>query len=366
MHTSRLLHSLRSRAALASELDELAWTVYDPGISDVFIDEDCGLWTIARSGRRTRHDAARVPPERLRALAVGLIAAGGRHLDVACPLADVVVADGVRVHAVLGSAGVAGTSISIRLPRIDPVTLDDVGVDPALGPAAELRALIRDDPALGPAAELRALIRDDVDSRRTTLVTGATGSGKTALLSALLAEVPAMERIVSLEDVAELTPDHPQHIVLRTRQANADGAGAIGIDELLVQALRMRPDRLVVGECRGTEAVDMLMAFTTGHAGGGSTLHAPSIDDVPSRLSSLCSRGGLAPAATAELALSAIDRVVHVRAVPGGSSISGYGRPRPVPGGWRVEPLPIEPSSASTRRIASSPRATTREPAHAA
>ena len=144
------------------------------------------------------------------------------------------------------------------------------------------------------------------------LVTGAGGSGKTTLLGAMLSEAAGAERIVTIEDVAELRIRHPHVVALEARQANAEGAGAIGLEQLVREALRMRPDRLVLGECRGAEVRELLAALNTGHDGGAGTLHANSLDDVPARLEALGALAGLTPEALARQAVSAIDAVLHV------------------------------------------------------
>jgi pilus assembly protein CpaF len=145
------------------------------------------------------------------------------------------------------------------------------------------------------------------------LITGGTGSGKTTLLGALLGSVPASERLVVIEDAAELVTGHPHVVRLVTRTANVEGAGAIGLRELVRQALRMRPDRLVVGEFRGAEIVELLVALNTGHEGGAATLHANTAADVPARLAALGALGGLSAAAVTSQVASALDVVVHLR-----------------------------------------------------
>ena len=144
-------------------------------------------------------------------------------------------------------------------------------------------------------AAQEAMLREAVAARRNLLVTGAGGTGKTTLLAALLGEAPHRERIVVIEDVAELTVAHPHVVSLEARQANLEGAGRVGLDALLREALRMRPDRLVVGECRGAELRELLAALNTGHDGGAGTLHANSLADVPARLEALGATAGLSP-----------------------------------------------------------------------
>jgi pilus assembly protein CpaF len=156
---------------------------------------------------------------------------------------------------------------------------------------------------------LRALVR----SRTAFLVSGGTGAGKTTLLGALLGECPPTERIVLVEDAAELRPDHPHVVRLEARHANVEGRGGVALDVLVRQALRMRPDRLVVGECRGAEVRDLLTALNTGHEGGCGTVHANTAADVPARLQALGALAGMSPAAVALQAGAAFEAVLHVQ-----------------------------------------------------
>jgi len=168
-------------------------------------------------------------------------------------------------------------------------------------------------------------LRSAIANRENVLITGATGSGKTTLLAALLGEVPRDQRIVTIEDVAELDVRHPCVVGLEARQANSEGVGGIGLGELVRQALRMRPDRLVVGECRGPELLDFLTALNTGHAGGGITMHANSLAEVPARLRALAEAHDLAASALTALAAVAIDLVAHVHRIEGRRAVSGIG-----------------------------------------
>ena len=158
----------------------------------------------------------------------------------------------------------------------------------------------------------RERLEQVVRRRENMLVTGGAGAGKTTLLSALLAASRPDERIVTIEDVAELRIDHPHHVRLEARQPNLEGAGAIGLARLVREALRMRPDRLVVGECRGEEVRELLTALNTGHDGGAGTLHANGLDDVPARLEALGALAGLDDQALARQVVSAIGLVLHV------------------------------------------------------
>jgi len=203
------------------------------------------------------------------------------------------------VHAVLPPVSSTGTLLSIRLPRPDRPRLAALADGGLCGSGAAGLAL---------TGRLRAAVR----GRENLLVTGAAGSGKTTLLAALLGEAPPGERIVVIEDVAELRIDHPHVVALESRQPNLEGAGGVGLDALLREALRMRPDRLVLGECRGGELRELLAALNTGHDGGAGTLHANSLSDVPARLEALGALAGMSPVAVARQAVSAIGLVLHL------------------------------------------------------
>ncbi|KTS91105.1 pilus assembly protein CpaF [Microbacterium testaceum] len=291
----------------------------DPAVTDLFLNGEEGLF-IDRGRGAERVPSWRAGEGDVRRLAVRLIALGGRHLDDASPCVDVRLDRGIRVHAVLFPVATRGTAVSIRVPRWDAPDLD------RLESAGMFTARGR--------SHLDAL----VDERANVLITGATGAGKTTLLSALLSRVPPGERLVTIEEVAELRPDHPHHVALEARQPNLEGAGGIGLARLVREALRMRPDRLVLGECRGEEIRELLLALNTGHDGGAGTLHARSLSDVPSRLEALGALAGMDAAATARQVRSAIDVVVHVERTPVGRRIVGVGRPV-----VRDERLLIEP-----------------------
>jgi pilus assembly protein CpaF len=258
-------------------------------------------------GRGPERTAISLPDEATaRRLAVRLVAAGGRRLDDASPYADARLPDGTRVHAVLPPLSPDGTCISLRVPPRRTFTL------------AELVAL-----GSMPEAGAR-LLRQLVTARVAFLVTGGTGTGKTTVLSTLLSNADTMERLVLVEDAAELRPDHPHVVRLEARAANAEGVGAVTLDVLVRQALRMRPDRLVVGEVRGAEVLDLLAALNTGHEGGSGTVHANRPEHLPARIESLCGRAGVPRAAAHSLLLAAVDAVVHlVRAGDGARRVAG-------------------------------------------
>jgi pilus assembly protein CpaF len=262
------------------------------GVTDVLVNAPNEVWIDCGSGLE-RSDVRFDDDAAVRRLAVRLAARCGRRLDDSMPFVDASLPDGTRVHAVLPPL-VAHPVISLRVLARRQLSLRDLVQAAAMPPALE------------------ELLRRVVGARLTTLISGGTGSGKTTLLSALLGVVPSGERIVTIEDAAELSVDHPHVVGLLTRPANLEQAGRIGLAELVRQSLRMRPDRLVVGEFRGAEVLEILTALNTGHAGGMATIHANSAADVPSRLVALGSLGGVSAEVVLALAASAVDVVVHL------------------------------------------------------
>jgi pilus assembly protein CpaF len=230
----------------------------------------------------------------VRRLAQRLAASAGRRLDDASPHVDLRLPDGTRFHAVLAPIARPGTVLSLRVPRQRAFTLAELVAAGSVPPDG---------------ADLLARL---VRSRAAFLVSGGTGSGKTTLLNALLSVVEPADRLVIVEDASELRPDHPHVVALEARPANIEGAGAIGLRTLVRHALRMRPDRLIVGEVRGDEVVDLLAAMNTGHEGGCGTLHANSAVDVPARVEGLAMAAGLSREAAHSQLASAVDVVVHL------------------------------------------------------
>ena len=284
--------SSRSRRGSA-DFGPLESLVADPAVTDIFVNGARDVWVDTGSGL-TRTPALGLSEQQVRELAVRLVGLGGRHIDEANPCVDTRLHDGIRVHAVLPPISQQGTLLSIRIPHHRPLSLDDLGL---AGFFDEVSA---------------ATVKSLVAKRQNLLITGAGGSGKTTLLSAILGEAASTERIVAIEDVSELRVRHPHFISLEARQANLEGAGAVGLARLLREALRMRPDRLVLGECRGAEIRELLGALNTGHDGGAGTLHANSLADVPARLEALGALADLSATAIARQAVSAIGSVLHV------------------------------------------------------
>jgi pilus assembly protein CpaF len=293
-------------------IDELAGAgplealLREPGVTDVLVNGPDQVW-IDRGGGLSRTNVRFADDDAVRRLAVRLAGQAGRRLDDAAPWVDVGLPDGTRLHAVLPPVSGSGTCLSLRVLRRSAHSLDDLE---ALGTLP---------------GESGGLLRAVVAGRAAFLVTGGTGSGKTTLLSALLGEVDPAERIVVCEDAAELSPVHPHVVRLLTRPPNVEGVGQVSLRDLVRQALRMRPDRLVVGEVRGPEVTDLLAALNTGHDGGCGTLHANRPAEVPARLEALGVAAGLGRTAVHSQAAAALAVVVHLRRTPAGRRVDEIG-----------------------------------------
>lgn len=288
--------ALRRESEGAGPLDEL---LAEPGVTDVLVNAPDSVWVDRGAGL----EAAEVrfgSAEELRRLAVRLAASVGRRLDDGSPFVDARLPNGIRVHAVLGCVAETGTCLSFRVPNRRRLTLAEWLAADSLTP------------------EVAEILIGLVAAKRAFLISGGTGSGKTTLLGALLSLVPPAERIVIAEDSRELAPQHPHCVRLEARPPNAEGIGAISLTDLVRQALRMRPDRLVVGEVRGAEIVDLLQAMNTGHEGGCGTVHANSAGAVPARLEALAALGGLSRDALHAQLAAAVEVLVHVRRLPDG------------------------------------------------
>jgi pilus assembly protein CpaF len=294
------------RAALGAALlgaGPLEPHLRDPLVTDVLVNGDGSVWLDRGDGLEA---AAGEPlgPDAARLLAVRLAGQAGRRLDESQPWVDGLLPGGVRLHAVLPPLVDGGAHLSLRVPRRSLSRLDDLEV------AGMFDAGTGD------------LLRRLVERRVSFLVTGGTGSGKTTLLGALLAEVPGDERVVLVEDVRELSVAHPHVVRLQSRSANVEGAGEVTLVDLVRQALRMRPDRLVVGEVRGAEVRELLAALNTGHDGGGGTVHANSPADVVPRFEALGALAGLDRSAVHAQLVSAVQAVVHLRRSRGGRHVA--------------------------------------------
>ena len=270
-----------------------------PGVTDVLVNGPDHVY-LDRGGGLEPAGVRFASEAELRRLAVRLAASVGRRLDDGSPFVDARLPNGVRVHAVLPCLADTGTCLSLRVPNRQRLGLHDWVASGSV------------------SADAAKLLAGLVAARRAFLISGGTGSGKTTLLGAMLAQVPPDERIVVVEDSRELQPEHPHCVRLEARPPNAEGAGAVTLTDLVRQALRMRPDRIVVGEVRGGELADLLRAMNTGHEGGCGTVHANSAADVPARLEALGALGGLERDALHAQLGAALRVLIHVRRLPAG------------------------------------------------
>lgn len=297
---SDVLHNikeLQSELAGAGILEPLLCA---EGTTDVLVTAPDRVWVDDSQGLRLT--PVRFADEAaVRRLAQRLALAVGRRLDDAQPFVDGQLTgigpprSVVRIHAVLAPVAVGGTCVSLRVLRPTAKGLEQLIAD---GTVAE---------------DAGGLLRGMLAARLAFLVTGGTGAGKTTLLSALLGAVHPSERIICAEDAAELAPRHPHVVTLAARTVNVEGAGEVTLRQLVRQALRMRPDRIVVGEVRGAEVVELLTALNTGHDGGAGTVHANAPAEVPARLEALGALGGLDRAALHSQFAAAIQCVCHIR-----------------------------------------------------
>jgi pilus assembly protein CpaF len=281
--------ALAARVLGAGPLD--AWLT-QPGVTDIAVNGDGRVWVDRGHGMEWVGD--RLDPEDARALAVRLAGIAGRRLDEASPWVDGQLPSGARLHAMLPPLVDGGPHITIRVPPADPVSLTEL-CDSGMLPL-----------------EWVSVLRAVVAQRLAFVVSGGTGAGKTTLLAALLGCIDPVQRLLVVEDVRELTVDHPHLIRLEARPPNVEGAGEVTMTTLVRQALRMRPDRIVVGEVRGAEVRELLAALNTGHEGGCGTVHANAPDDVVARFEALGALAGMAPEAVRAQLTAAIDLVVHV------------------------------------------------------
>ncbi|MEV4684204.1 TadA family conjugal transfer-associated ATPase [Streptomyces kurssanovii] len=265
----------------------------DPSVTDVLVSAPDRVWVDRGRGLEltevTFADAASV-----RRLAQRLAAVAERRLDDARPWVDARLPDGTRMHAVIPPVAVGSTCLSLRVVRPRAFSVGELVTAGTVPPGGD------------------RLLRALIEARLSFLISGGTGSGKTTLLSTLLGMVGERERIVLAEDSAELRPEHPHVVRLESRTANQEGAGRVTLRDLVRQALRMRPDRLVVGEVRGAEVTELLAALNTGHEGGCGTVHANAAADVPARLEALGTAAGLDRAALHSQLAAALAVVIHL------------------------------------------------------
>jgi len=267
----------------------------DPTISDILVNTHDQVY-IERDGRLEETDVEFRDDQHLLQVIDRIVSAVGRRIDDSSPMVDARLEDGSRVNAVIPPLAIDGPHLSIRKFRRDVLSEDD---------------LLRNNTVSPPMLEL---LQACVGARLNMLISGGTGSGKTTLLNVLSASIPASERIVTIEDSAELQLRQPHVVRMETRPPNVEGEGEVGQRQLVINALRMRPDRIIVGEVRGPEAVDMLQAMNTGHDGSLTTLHANSPRDALARLETMISMASLKlpEKGMRQQIASAIDIVVHL------------------------------------------------------
>lgn len=318
---------------LHAALGPLGPLLEDPRVTDVLVNGESGVWVDRGSGAEP--SPVRFVDERsVRRLAVRLAALSGQRLDESSPWVDGLLPGGLRLHALLPPLVGGGAHLSLRIPRQVVPSLDDLIDWGAVDPVA--------------ARVLDAVVR----SRVSFLVSGGTGSGKTTLLGALLSRCAIGERIVVVEDVRELRIDHPHVVHLQGRTANVEGRGEVTMTTLVRQSLRMRPDRVVVGEVRGAEVRELLTALNTGHEGGCGTVHANAARDVVARFTALGALAEMSGEAVQAQLVSAIEVVIHLARDAAGRRClrevavlrAREGRPECVtaleggPGAWRPGP----------------------------
>jgi pilus assembly protein CpaF len=309
--TAGALAAVESISAELNGLGPLQPLTLDAAVTDIFVNGPDSVWLDRGNGLERAPVVFSGEPQ-IRALAARLVAAGGRRLDDGSPCVDVRLDGGYRVHAVLPPISTAGTLLSVRIRRATVFSMSELRRDGMFG-TGTCGGLVQ------------SVLERMVAGRLSFLISGATGSGKTTLLATLLGLCPPRERLVLIEDAAELNPVHPHVVSLESRHVNLEGGGAVDLGELVRQALRMRPDRLVVGECRGAEVRELLSAMNTGHAGGGGTIHANAAEAVPARLAALGALAGMGPDAVRLQVASAIDAVVHVERTGNGRQVASIG-----------------------------------------
>lgn len=275
-------------------LGDLAALLRDERVSEVMVNGTRGVW-VERDGRLEQTSTRFNDDEEILVLIERLVAPLGRRIDLANPLVDARLPDGSRVHAAIPPIAIAGPVLTIRKFAPRPLGPDD---------------LVRQGTA---SAEAMAFLVDAVRRRRSILVSGGTSSGKTTTLNALAFAIGDDERVVTIEDAAELRLPQANVVALETRVASVEGIGAIDVRTLLRNALRMRPDRIIVGEVRGGEALDMLQAMNTGHRGSFTTAHANGAYHALIRLETMALMAGIdiPLAAVREQVRHGIDLVVH-------------------------------------------------------
>jgi pilus assembly protein CpaF len=274
----------------------LALLMADPAVTDILVNGPDRVY-IERFGRLEPTEVRFRDTDHLVRIIQRIAARVGRHIDEASPMVDARLADGSRVNATLPPVSIDGPTLSIRRFGRSRLRRDDLVRLNMLSP------------------DMDAFLEYAVAARKNILISGGTGAGKSTFLGALSEAIPPEERVVTIEDAAELVLDQPHVVRMETRPANVEGRGRITPRDLVINALRMRPDRIIVGEVRSTEALDMLQAMNTGHEGSLTTIHANTPRDALSRLETMVLMAGteLPSRAIREQIVSALNLIIHVR-----------------------------------------------------
>ncbi|MFZ2196563.1 MAG: CpaF family protein [Thermodesulfovibrionales bacterium] len=301
--------NLRERERLVMEIKDevlglgpLEPLLQDPDVSDILVNTHRQVY-IEKFGKLHLTEARFKDDQHLRKIIDKIVSAVGRRIDESVPMVDARLADGSRVNAIIPPLAIDGSVLSIRRFAVDPLELEDL---------TKLKSL---------TPEIGELLKGIVRAKLNVLISGGTGTGKTTTLNVLSRFVPAEERIVTIEDSAELQMKQEHVVRLETRPANIEGKGEITQRDLVKNSLRMRPDRIIVGEVRGAEVIDMLQAMNTGHDGSLTTIHANSPRDALLRLETLVAISGLniQQDAIRRYISSALDVIIHISRLVDGS-----------------------------------------------
>jgi pilus assembly protein CpaF len=274
----------------------------DPTVSDILVNGPSNVF-VERRGKLQKTDVAFADNDHLMKIIDKIVSRVGRRVDESSPMVDARLPDGSRVNAIIPPLALDGPLLSIRRFAVVPLTVEDLISKRSLTP------------------ELSLLLSGMVRAKLNILISGGTGSGKTTLLNVLSASIPSNERIVTIEDAAELQLQQPHVVRLETRPPNIEGKGEVGQRALMINSLRMRPDRIVLGEVRGAEVLDMLQAMNTGHEGSMATVHANTPRDALARLENMAGYGGAVISQTAmrQQVSSAINAVIQIARLNDGS-----------------------------------------------
>jgi pilus assembly protein CpaF len=302
-----LLNRMEREKLIEEVLDEtlgfgpLEPLLKDPTISDILVNGPRKIF-VERRGKLEKCDVIFRDNDHLMQIIDRIVSKVGRRVDETSPLVDARLPDGSRVNAVISPIALDGASLSIRRFGSNPLKLEDLLNYKAFSP------------------EMAMLLEACIKARMNVLISGGTGCGKTTLLNTMSSFIPHDERLVTIEDAAELQLQQDHVVRLETRPPNIEGKGAITTRDLVRNALRMRPERIIIGECRGGEALDMLQAMNTGHAGSMTTLHANSVRDALARLETMIMMNGfeLPIKAMRQQIASAIDLIIQANRLQGG------------------------------------------------